>query len=120
MADEQRIQTLQERAEAVPRDVFLGGPRKDFERLGRHMFVLLLKEGLLPQHKVLDIGAGALRAGYWYIHFLDPGGYCGIEPHPKMLKAGRELILEPGLEIEKKARFSDNDRFDFSVFGERF
>src|SRR5687767_8651909 len=119
MAVGERVQSLQERAEAVPKDVFLGGPRKDFERLGRHMFVLLVKEGLLPRHKVLDIGCGSLRAGYWLIHFLDPGGYCGVEPHQKMLKAGRELILEDGLEETKRPQFTDNDQFDFSVFGER-
>lgn len=85
------------------------------------MLMLLLKEGLLPQHKVVDVGCGALRAGYWLIHFLNPGGYYGIEPNQKMLQAGRDMILEPGLEDEKRPSYSDNDQFDFTVFdGSRF
>jgi SAM-dependent methyltransferase len=112
--------SLQERAEAVPPGRFLGGPRKDFDRVGRQIFVLLLKHGLLPQHNVLDIGCGALRAGYWLIHFLDDERYCGIEPNVSVLKTGRRFILEPGLEEAKRPNYSNNHTFDFSVFDRRF
>jgi SAM-dependent methyltransferase len=112
--------SVQARADAVPKGRFLGGPRKDFERVGRHTFELLRKQGLVPEHNVLDVGCGALRTGYWLIHFLDPGRFCGIEPNAKFLDTGRRFILEPGLEDEKAPQFSDNDRFDFSVFGVRF
>jgi len=112
--------TLQQRAEAVPKGRFLGGPRRDFEKVGRHTFGLLLKEGLLPHHKVLDVGCGALRVGYWLIHYLEPGGYFGIEPKKRMLGTGRKLILEPGVEEEKRPSFSRNADFDFAEFGQRF
>jgi hypothetical protein len=112
---------LQQRAEAIRPGVFLGGPRRDFEKVGRHCFSLLLNEGLLPEHAVVDIGCGALRNGYWLIHYLDPERYFGLEPNQKMLRVGRKKILEPGLEDEKRPTFSDNDQFDLSTFGdERF
>ena len=112
--------TLQERAEGLARTMFVGGPPDLFERAGRAQLMLLLSRGLTPQSKVLDIGCGCLRGGYWLVHFLRPGGYCGLEPNGAMLAAGLREILEPGLADEKRPRFDDNARFDASVFGERF
>src|SRR3954454_18606924 len=61
---------------------FLGGPFEDFERVGRLQLVTLVQQGLNPSSKVLDVGCGSLRAGYWLMNFLEPGGYHGIEPRP--------------------------------------
>jgi hypothetical protein len=44
--------------------MFVGGPVKDFEKLGRLQLMLLLQEGVYPHSKVLDIGCGCLRGGY--------------------------------------------------------
>lgn len=112
--------TLLERAKELEKEAFLGGPLHLFETAGRIQLQILLKEGLYPESKVLDIGCGCLRGGYWLIHFLDPGRYFGIEPDRRMLEAGRQSILEPGLMDLKRPRFDDNPEFDFSVFGERF
>jgi SAM-dependent methyltransferase len=112
--------TVQQRAEAVPDDIFLGGPRKDFESVGRLQLVTMLQEGLNPYSKVLDVGCGCLRGGYWLIHFLDPGCYFGIEPDRAMLDAGLTYIVEPEVAEAKRPAFADNDNFDFSVFGVDF
>lgn len=112
--------TLQERAEKLSRDLFLGGPVKDFAFMGRMQLATLLDQGLGPDSRVLDVGCGCLRGGYWLIHFLDPNRYFGIEPNRKMLEAGLHHILEPGLAEEKGPRFDHNPEFDFSVFGETF
>lgn len=111
---------LQERAERLAERIFLGGPVPHFERLGRLQLMVLIREGLNPDSKVLDIGCGCLRAGYWLIHFLDPGCYCGIEPCREMVEEGAAHILEPGLADLKRPRFDYNEDFDASVFGERF
>ena len=63
---------------------------------------------------------GCLRAGYWLIHFLDPGCYCGIEPHRQRVELGLTYLLEPGLAETKRPRFDRNPHFDSSVFGEKF
>jgi hypothetical protein len=113
--------TLQERAELVSRSgVFTGGPIDGFTDMGRHQLIALLREGLCPDSKVVDVGCGCLRGGYWLIHFLDRAGYCGIEPNRQMLGAGIHVILEPGLPEMKEPRFDSNSGFDTSVFGERF
>lgn len=112
---------LQTRAEAIAEDVFLGGPPEDFESAGRLQLVTLLEQGLTPGSRVLDVGCGCLRGGYWLIHFLDPGGYFGIEPNRTMLQAGLDNILEPGLAEAKQPRFAHRDDFNLDCFdGLRF
>jgi hypothetical protein len=102
------------------RGVFLGGPRDKFVTAGRGQLEILLSRGLLPDHRVLDVGCGALRGGWWLINFLRPERYYGIEPNKSMLDAGIDVMLGPDLLPEKKPRFANNADFDFSVFGETF
>jgi hypothetical protein len=65
------MKTLMERANELDAEgIFLGGPAKLFETAGRTLLITLLSEGLTPSSKVLDIGCGCLRGGYWLIHFL--------------------------------------------------
>ncbi|HUR82604.1 MAG TPA: hypothetical protein VM733_17725 [Thermoanaerobaculia bacterium] len=112
--------TLQDRAEALREREFLGVPIDGFERGGREQLIFLLMNGLSPESKVLDIGSGVLRAGYWLIHFLEPGCYFGIEPSRERLDAGIHTILEPDTYAAKRPRFDTNASFDTSVFGETF
>ena len=112
--------TLQQRAEMLAETQFLGGPVDDFERMGLEVFSVLLREGLRPSSRVLDVGCGALRLGYWLMRFLDPGRYYGIEPNHVMLDAALDGLIGQDLVETAHARFDVNDRFDFSVFGEKF
>lgn len=115
------MNTLEERAANLEAaGIFLGGPARLFGTAGRKLLMTLLSDGLTPDSKVLDVGCGCLRGGYWLIHFLDRGCYCGIEPNEPMLEAGREILLERGLEELKRPRFDNNSDFDFTVFGEKF
>ena len=111
---------LQQKFEALARDQFYGVPVKNFEFAGREQLNYLLNAGLKPNSKVLDIGCGVLRAGYWLIHFLEPGCYCGIEPHQGRLETGVHTILEPEILKSKEPRFDSNPNFNTSVFGEKF
>ena len=113
-------ESLQDRSERLAEEVFLGGPKRDFERVGRLGFEVLLAEQLRPSSRVLDVGCGALRLGYWLMRFLDPGCYFGIEPQQEMLNVGLQQLVEPEVVQRAQARFAANDDFDFSVFGERF
>jgi SAM-dependent methyltransferase len=117
----QRVATVQERANQAGEDgTFLGGPLQHFERVGRLQLATLLQQGLSPYSRVLDVGCGALRGGYWLLHFLEPNRYYGIEPNKAMLQIGLDRILEPGLEDQARPTFAHNDDFDFTVFGVRF
>ena len=115
------METLIERAIRLEKEgIFLGGPAKFFETAGRKQLTTLLSEGLTPASKVLDIGCGCLRGGYWLIHFLDKGCYFGIEPNTEMLDAGLRILLEPELLELKTTRFDPNSNFDFSIFEVKF
>lgn len=112
---------IQEIGEAIDGDGLpTGGLAELYEPIGRHVFIKLIESGLLPESKVLDIGCGGLRCGYWLIHFLAPSSYYGIEPNERMLQAGLERLFDAGLLAEKSPRFDHNQAFDFSPFGERF
>ncbi len=112
---------LAEIAKQIQRDApFTGGPAQHFDAVGRDTFITLLENGLLPSHRVLDVGCGALRNGYWLTRFLDRGCYFGIEPWVKMLNAGIRHALGDELVQQKRPTFSNNSRCDFSVFQTRF
>ncbi len=95
-----------------------GGPSRDFERVGRDSMQLLLTNGLLPSHKVLDFRCGSLRLGYWLIRFLDTGCYYGIEPVEKGVRAGLKHLIRSELETFKQPSFrfvADNKMDAFGV-----
>ncbi len=112
--------TVQEKFEALAKDKFFGIPVKNFEAGGREQLRYLQWAGLGSRSKLVDIGCGVLRAGYWIIDFLEAGCYCGIEPHPQRLKMGIESILDAGTMERKRPRFDGNSKFDTSVFSEKF
>ncbi len=91
-----------------------------FEKNGRAQLEALIRNGLNPWDKLLDIGCGAFCGGYWVMHFLDAGGYHGIEPNVDMFTKGKSHILEPSLVELKQPRFHHNDQYDFSVFDTKF
>ena len=111
---------IQKKAEILSEKTFLGFPSADFEKAGREQLSFLLLAGLNPDSRLVDLGCGVLRAGYWLIHFLDPGCYFGIEPHTGRLEMGVNMILEPEVLKAKRPRFDTNPRFDTSVFSEKF
>jgi len=111
---------LQKKADMLGATMFLGVPVSNFELGGREHFIYLLCAGLAPQSKLIDLGCGVLRLGYWLIHFLDPLCYCGIEPHSQRLALGIHTILEAEVREFKRPRFHSNADFDTSVFGEKF
>jgi hypothetical protein len=91
-----------------------------FEKTGRAQLEALIRHGLNPWDRLLDIGCGALCGGYWMMHFLNPGCYFGVEPNLQMFEAGKEHIPESDLLETKRPRFVHNDQYDYSEFGVEF
>ena len=100
----------------MSRHGFLGVPLATFEQAGRGRLIALLGEGLAPESKVLDIGCGCLRVGYWLVRFLEPGCYCGIEPARQRVEYGLQYLFSPEELAVKRPRFDFNADFDSSVF----
>ena len=64
-----------------------------WEEMGQKQLDFLIGEGLRPEHKLLDVGCGALRGGLHFIRYLDVGNYVGIDINQSLLDAGYEIEL---------------------------
>ena len=51
-------------ARIVEANLFTGDPRHRFEAVGRGSLVAAIESGHMPDHKLLEVGAGALRVGW--------------------------------------------------------
>jgi SAM-dependent methyltransferase len=105
---------------AVEAGGFTGGPVEQFEAIGRFTLDSLQQCGMTPSSRVLDVGCGALRLGYWLIRYLGPDCYFGLEPNKRYVEVGVKYAVGPELEAEKRPRFEHNGEFDFSPFGVKF
>ena len=99
---------------------FTGGPIDRFGEVGRQTFKSLKAAGVRRTSKVLDVGCGALRLGYWLVRFLEADCYCGLDPNPKYVQAGLKHAIGEKVAKVKRPRFDHNMEFDFSVFGVKF
>ena len=88
--------------------------------MGKYIFEFVLEAGLLPRHRLLDFGCGALRLGIWAIPYLDTGNYHGVDSHLASLEAATTYEIPfHGLE-EKRPRLLWNNAFAFSHFRTTF
>jgi len=72
-----------------------------WEELGSLQLDFLVKNGLRPHHRMLDIGCGTLRGGRRFIRYLDAGGYTGTDISAKAIEAARRLVEDEGLETRR-------------------
>ncbi|GIU83695.1 MAG: type 12 methyltransferase [Acidimicrobiales bacterium] len=115
------IKTLSARATRRP-----ARPRLDhglgiggmWERIGRLQFEFLVSEGLRPEHRLLDIGCGALRGGLHFVRYLHPGNYYGVEVEPRNLAAARTNLAAAGL-VDRRPHLRKTSLFDVD-FGVSF
>src|SRR6476620_10345865 len=55
-----------------------------WDEIGQLQFDFLVSNGLKPQHYLLDIACGSLRAGIHFIPYLETGHYLGIDKEPEL------------------------------------
>jgi SAM-dependent methyltransferase len=65
---------------------------------GQMQFSYLVKHGLAPTDRMLEIGCGNLRAGRFFIGYLDPGNYYGIDISPEILLSALQVLAENQLQ----------------------
>lgn len=63
-----------------------------WQQMGQLQFDFLVRQGLKPEHRLLDIGCGTLRGGRHFIRYLNPGNYTGMDISPKALDFANQLI----------------------------
>ncbi len=98
---------------------FIGG---SWEELGPLQLEFLKSQGLMPGHRVIDIGAGCFRAGVKLIPYLDPGQYFATDINFTILEAGYEREIVPaGLDVRfPTENYGVSLDFDIAMFDRRF
>jgi SAM-dependent methyltransferase len=77
--------------------------------IGELQHTYLLRHGLRPEHRLLDIGCKNLRAGWRLIQYLNPGNYYGVDISPDILIAAQDTVC----------RFNLRDRLPYlTVIGD--
>ncbi|MBV9870901.1 MAG: class I SAM-dependent methyltransferase [Frankiaceae bacterium] len=96
--------------------------RAAWRKVGRKQFDYLRQHGLEPQHTMLEIGCGNLRAGWRFIDFLDAGHYYGVDISPDVILAAQDTLVRksqveklPYLTVVKDMSFAflPAERFDW-------
>ena len=85
-----------------------------WEEIGKLQFEFLVANGLRPEHVLLDVACGSLRAGVHLIPYLQPGHYWGLEKEAELIAAGLERELDPSIRSSHQPRFLTNAEFDAS------
>lgn len=91
-----------------------------WDTVGQLQFNLLVREGLEPHHRLLDIGCGSLRGGVHFIRYLDAGRYTGIDKSAERLTAGRDVELPRAGLVDKRPVLEIVDDFDFARLGQTY
>src|ERR1017187_3496889 len=61
------------------------GFRGQFDEHRRFQIALLKERGLVPSHRLLEIGCGPLTGGIPIIDFLEPDNYVGVDVRSSVL-----------------------------------
>jgi SAM-dependent methyltransferase len=86
-----------------------------WEEIGKLQFDFLIAQGLRPDHHLVDVGCGSLRAGIHFIRYLDVGHYCGVEKERELVRIGIAEELGQELFDAKRPSFIVTDRFEFEL-----
>lgn len=93
-----------------------------WKEIGELQFNFLIKQGLKPHHKLLDLGCGCLRGGLHFIRYLNQGNYCGLDISKEILEVGREFLVKeklvhkkPTLQVNRDLKFEElvPKKFDY-------
>jgi SAM-dependent methyltransferase len=96
------------------------GSLEHWDYLGRLQLDYLVERGLEPQHYLLDVGCGPLRAGVHFIGYLEPGHYSGVDRQAELLERAQEVEL-PRYGLEgKEPQLLANSKFEFGRLGRTF
>ncbi len=69
----------------------------------------LMKRGLRPHHRVLDVGCGPLRLGSALLPFLSDGWYFGHDINAKTLALGERMLQRLGVSSERCTLIASGD-----------
>lgn len=93
-----------------------------WSEIGKLQFDFLIRQGLQPDMKFLDVGCGCLRGGVHFIKYLNTGNYYGIDANQYLIDTGYEQELDIVALQEKMPRSNllVNATFQAHLFGVDF
>lgn len=93
-----------------------------WDDIGRLQFEVLRHHGLLPEHRLVDIGCGCLRGGVHFVRYLAPGNYYGVDLNQSLLDAGYDIELRQlGLQDRlPRQNLLCSSHFEFDRFTTKF
>lgn len=93
-----------------------------WHEMGRLQLEFLVAEGLRPEHFLLDVGCGCLRAGIHFVRYLEPDHYYGLDVNASLLQAGYDVELRAaGLQDRlPRAHLLQDGAFACQRFGRAF
>lgn len=68
-----------------------------WEEVGQLQIDYLVAHGLMPEHRLFDLGCGTLRAGRHLVRYLDADRYTGMDMSSEAIASARTLVREEGL-----------------------
>lgn len=85
-----------------------------WNEIGVRQFEYLSNHGLLPNHKLLEIGCGNLRAGLHFIRYLNKGNYYGTDISWRVIEDGKGNLSRHHLMSKSPHLFvTDSANYDF-------
>lgn len=105
-------------AKGTHRDI-IGGM---WDEIGQLQFEFMVRRGLRPEHRLLDLGCGSFRGGVRFVPYLEPRNYFGIDISRDLMDAGyANEIVPAGLadRFPPTNYFASAD-FDAASFGVSF
>ena len=103
----------------------LGGGEEGWDARGQAQLEFMTAMGLLPSHRLLEIGCGPLRAGRYFIEYLDAGNYAGFDFNESFMTVARGIVAEPEFahkkpQVDRVDHFDVGNRFSGADFGLAF
>jgi SAM-dependent methyltransferase len=95
--------------------MYVGGR---WDEIGQLQFDFLVKQGLQPTHRFMDVGCGSLRGGVHFIKYLEPGNYLGLDKEAELIRLGTDKELPQGTVESKTPEFVVSDSFEFERFSD--
>jgi cyclopropane fatty-acyl-phospholipid synthase-like methyltransferase len=87
---------------------------------GKVQLGLLQQEGLKKEHRLLEIGCGALMSAIPMMSFLEEGHYVGIEPNIWLIAKTMQISENRAVVYRSKPILLPNLDFDASALGQSF
>jgi SAM-dependent methyltransferase len=101
-----------------------------WDTMGRKQLDFLVEHGLRPDHRLLDVACGSLRAGRHLVDYLEPGNYYGIDHSADLIDAGyyhelddaqRQRLPRENLTVNGSFRVADlGQTFDVALANSLF